>query len=130
MAQTKRIAYRSHSGSNTEFALIEDDNLGENPEMIKRWRLEELKKDSLVWADSNKNNQLKKDSLKGKRKQPIKHIPTDTLQNQPKPQKIDKKKGEVIESGKADEKQGSFPVLLLVGLLIPTGVATAIALRK
>ena len=130
MAQTKRIAYRSHSGSNAMFALFEDDNLGLSPEIERRWEHERLVKDSLLKVDSAANNQLKKDSVKSKQKQPRKHIPNDTLQTKPKPEKIDNKKGEVMDSGKADEKQGSFPVLLLVGLLIPTGFAAAFALRQ
>ena len=68
--------------------------------------------------------------MKSKQKQPRKHIPNDTLQTKPKPEKIDNKKGEVMDSGKAYEKQGSFPMLLLVGLLIPTGFAAAFALRQ
>lgn len=127
MAQTKRIAYRSHSGSNAMFALLEDDNLGLNPEFERRW---EHVRDSLSKVDSAANNQLKKDSVKSKQKQPRKHIPNDTLQTKPKPEKTDNRKGEVIDSGKAEEKQGGFPALLLVGLLIPTGFVTAYALRQ
>lgn len=129
-AQTKRIAYRSHSGSNAMLALLEDDNLGLNPEIERRWVHERLVKDSLLKVDSAANNQLKKDSVKSKQKQPRKHIPNDTLQTKPKPQKIDNKKGEVIDSGKTEERQGGFPALLLVGLLIPTGFAAAFALRQ
>lgn len=130
VAQTKRIAYRSHSGSNTAFALLEDDNLGLSPAMEERWMREKYTRDSLLQVDSGVNTQLKKDSVKGKRKQPIRHIPNDTFQNQPKPKKIDNKKGEVMDSGKANEKQGSFPAVLLVCLLIPTGFATVYALRQ
>lgn len=130
MAQTKRIAYRSHSGSNAMFALLEDDNLGLSPEIERMWEREKFMKDSLLKVDSAANNQLKKDSVKSNRKQPRKHIPNDTLQTKPKPEKIDDKKGEMIDSGKTEEKQGGFPALLLVGLLIPTGFVTAYALRQ
>ena len=50
-SQTKKIAHRSHSGSNNSFTLAGPDNFGETPEMIaerkKKEALEKAKADSI-----------------------------------------------------------------------------------
>ncbi len=134
MAQTKRIAYRSHSGSNAAFALLEDDNLG-NP--VKTLDIDDsIHVDSSlrVWKDSvqlfwKTYNDSIANPNKAKEKMQQKTIKKDSV-NKEDTQKINNKKGEVMDSGKADEKQGGFPVVLLVCLLIPTGFAAAFALRQ
>lgn len=48
-SQTKKIAHRSHSGSDNSFTLAGPDNFGETPEMIaakKKKDLEKAKTDS------------------------------------------------------------------------------------
>lgn len=137
-AQTKRIAYRSHSGNNAVFALLEEDNLGVPFGFEKGWwKIGEIIKDSLAKYDSTLVLDIadttivtKKQAVKADTILPIKHLPGDALQTKPKPEKINNKKGEVINGGEANKKQGSFPLMLLVGLLIPTGFATAYALRQ
>jgi hypothetical protein len=49
-AQTKKIAHRSHSGSNKTFTTKGESNFGATPEMIRRsdsLRRERLQKDSI-----------------------------------------------------------------------------------
>ena len=51
-SQTKRIAHRSHSGSNSSFTIQAPDNFGETPEMIeaarKKKEQEKMKADSIA----------------------------------------------------------------------------------
>ncbi|MEO7923125.1 MAG: hypothetical protein ABIR30_05560 [Chitinophagaceae bacterium] len=51
-SQTKKIAHRSHSGSNSSFTLAGPDNFGETPEMIaernKKTAIEKAKADSIA----------------------------------------------------------------------------------
>lgn len=133
-AQTKRVAYRSHSGSNIAFAMLEDGNLG-NPISDYEMTLIRLSYDSVFRADSLQR--LKADSLTkktGKPKTPpqkLKHIPADTLPAQQTPNKSEQKKGPMIDTGKAnDGERNGFPTMLLVGLFVPASVAAAFALRQ
>jgi len=50
-SQTKKIAHRSHSGSNSTFTLAGPDNFGDTPEMAearKKKELERAKADSIA----------------------------------------------------------------------------------
>lgn len=63
-SQTKKIAHRSHSGSNNSFTLAGPDNFGETPEMIdakKKKDLEKAKADSL--AKKNKADSIAKKAI-------------------------------------------------------------------
>ncbi|MEO6611416.1 MAG: hypothetical protein ABIT05_04765 [Chitinophagaceae bacterium] len=73
-SQTKMIAHRSHSGSNSTFTLAGPDNFGETPEMAearKKKELERAKADSIARkavADSLARINQKPKKIKSKNK--------------------------------------------------------------
>ncbi len=73
-SQTKMIAHRSHSGSNSSFTLAGPDNFGETPEMAearKKKELERARADSAAKravADSLARLNTKPKKIKGKNK--------------------------------------------------------------
>jgi hypothetical protein len=67
-AQTKKIAHRSHSGTNKTFTAKGESNFGATPEMIKRsdsLRRERLQKDSI--SKARITDSLKKANKKQKK---------------------------------------------------------------
>jgi hypothetical protein len=77
-SQTKMIAHRSHSGSNSTFTLAGPDNFGETPEMAearKKKELERARADSAARkavADSLARLNTKPKKIKSKNKPAIK----------------------------------------------------------
>lgn len=73
-AQTKKIAHRSHSGSDKTFITKGNSNFGITPEMKreqeKQKQLEKAKKDSIARADSLAKAKPAPKSKKAKTKKP------------------------------------------------------------
>lgn len=62
-SQTKRVAHRSHSGSNSTFTLTGEGNFGDPGEPIIKKSLERMRLDSIAKA----KEKIKNDSLKMKK---------------------------------------------------------------
>ncbi len=71
-AQTKKVAHRSHSGSNHNFSLKSLDNFGETPEMIKAWEEQQLKEQKEKEKKKKKEEQEKILIEKAKQEEPQK----------------------------------------------------------
>ncbi len=112
-AQTKKIAHRSHSGSNTSFSLNSIDNFGETPEMIRAWEEEQLKEKTKKEQEETNKKKLKEEPKKQapaegdlKIEKPISSKSTEKSKKELKREKKEQKKAEKAVK-KAEKKTTS-----------------------
>ncbi len=124
LGQTKKIAHRSHSGTNHTFSLASLDNFGNNPALEKYWeeeRIKEVQKKAQEEATRKELEKLEKEKAKEaksntKEPEKVEHeeIKTEiikTEEKEPKKARKERKKAKKkLKKSKKDEIEANSQV--------------------